>query len=154
MSERRIIEAQLAKKTVEIQSLEEKLKVARIYVKAFEDVLKEISKGAPSQYSEGDVTLRQGSVVAQARRVILSRGTPIHVDDLLVLLGKEVTRETKASLTGSLAAYVRKGDVFTRPAPSTFGLIELEHFEEKEITTGPPTGFGQTSNDEDDEIPF
>ncbi|WP_299860202.1 hypothetical protein [uncultured Roseobacter sp.] len=154
MSERAIIESQMEKKINEIQSLEEKLKAAKVYVKALEDVLKAIEKGG-GESSDGEVTLRKGSLVARARDVILERGAPIHIDDLLETLGREVNRETKASLTGSIAAYVRKEEIFTRPAPSTFGLIELDHNEVEDEEEAPPQGFGRMpSRDLDDEIPF
>ncbi len=155
MSERSIIEGQLSKKVAEIQALEEKLKTARVYVRALEDILKELNKSgnSSSASAESDVSLRRGSSVDQARAVILERGTPIYIDDLLEALGKEVTRETKASLTGSLAAYVRREEIFTRPAPSTFGLIELGHFEIAEDANEPPAQFG-SSEAADDEIPF
>lgn len=156
MSDRTIIEAQLAKKISEVEGLEEKLKTAKVYIKALEDVLKAIEKGGDSPAADGDVTLRKGSLVARARDVILERGTPIYIDDLLEALGREVSRESKASLTGSLAAYVRKEEIFTRPAPSTFGLIELEHFEVEEADSAPPPGFGSVTSgaDTDDEVPF
>jgi hypothetical protein len=155
MSERKIIEGQLSKKVAEIQALEEKLKSARVYARALEDILKELDKStsATPASAESDVSLRRGSSVDQARAVILERGTPIYIDDLLEALGKEVTRETKASLTGSLAAYVRREEIFTRPAPSTFGLIELRHFEIAEESNEPPAAFGSMQA-EDDEIPF
>ena len=157
MSERSVIEAQLAKKEAEVLLLEEKLKSARIYVKALQDVIKEIHRDTSSVESvevESEVALRKGSAVAKAREVIVSRGAPIYIDDLIKALGREITRETKASLTSSLAAYVRKGEIFTRPAPSTFGLIELNHYEIEETQDGPPPGFGKTSSNLDDEIPF
>ena len=77
-------------------------------------------------------------------------------------MGKKVTRDTKASLAGSLAAYVRKGEIFTRPAPNTYGLVELGHNEhEDELEEQPPTGFGSSNaglksnyDDIDDDIPF
>ncbi len=154
MSERKIIEGQLSKKITEIQALEEKVKSARVYVRALEDILKELDKSATATPGsvESDVSMRRGSSVDQARAVILERGAPIHIDDLLEALGREVTRETKASLTGSLAAYVRREEVFTRPAPSTFGLIELGHFEIADEPNEPPGAFG--GGQEDDEIPF
>ena len=159
MSERKIIEAQIAKKIHEVAILEEKLKAARVYVRALEDVVKMIDRETPRGTSaaqpDGDVNLRRGSLVAQARKVILARAAPIHVDELLGVLGRDVTRETKASLTSSLAAYVRKGEIFTRPAPSTFGLIELDHYSLEESKDEPPVGFGSVaSKTEDDEIPF
>lgn len=154
MTERKIIEAQLAKKESEILMLEEKLKSAKVYIRALQDVMREIDRGTSSEESDGDVVLRRGSLADGARDLILDRGSPMHIDDLLKALGKVVTRETKASLTGSLAAYVRKGEIFTRPAPSTFGLVELNHFESEEAASEPPVGFGAPAADIDDEIPF
>lgn len=154
MSERAIIEAQLVKKNNEIQGLEKRVEAAKVYAKALEDVLRAIGKGDPDTSIDG-VTLRSGSLVARARNVILERKTPIHIDELLEALGRDVNRETKASLTGSIAAYVRKEEIFTRPLPSTFGLIELDHFEvvdEQEV--GPPNDFGYGQASTDDEIPF
>jgi hypothetical protein len=149
-----MIEEKIRRKTGEMQALEEKLKAAKVYIQALKDVLKAFDK-VSSDESMPDATLRTGSSVAQARDVILTKRHPVHIDELLTELGKEVTRESKASLTGSLAAYVRKGEIFTRPAPSTFGLVELGHFETREEEEGPPKGFGSTvPSDLDEEIPF
>ena len=67
-----------------------------------------------------------GSAVAEARKSIRSEGRPLHIDELLRSMGKPVTRASRASLAGSIAAYVRRDEIFTRPAPNTFGLVELE----------------------------
>lgn len=156
MSERLVIEKQIEKKNAEIQGLEEKLRNAKIYVKALNDVIKVLNRGSGRESGDSDSSLRKGSLVAQARNVILNKGTPVHLDQLLNELGKDVTRETKASLAGSIAAYVRKGEIFTRPEPSTFGLVELGHFEVEDSPVQPPQGFGQSEqpSDMDDEIPF
>lgn len=150
MSERGVIKDRLRKKEQEIQSLEEKLRTAKTYVNALQDILKMLDKVEPEQPAEA--TLRPGSAVSQARDVIFRNGAPVHINDLLEALGKEATREVRVSLTSSLAAYVRRNEIFTRPAPNTFGLIELGHktVEEEEERT-PPQGFGR-SRDED--IPF
>ena len=153
MSDRSIVRDQISRKNVEIQALEKKIEGARVYVRALEDVLRIMERGV-SDEDGGDPGLRKGSLVAQARDLILERGQPIYIDDLLVALGKDVTRENKASLAGSLAAYVRKNELFSRPAPSTFGLIELGHREVQEESE-PPQDFGSPSaNAMDDEIPF
>jgi hypothetical protein len=141
MSERDKIAERLRKKEQEIQTLEEKLRAARVYVQALQDVLKMLNDGPEASSSE--VALKPGSAVAQAREIILQRGSPVHISDLLVALGRESNRDSRASLTSSLAAYVRRGDIFTRPAPNTFGLVELGHGAARsEATTEPPPDFG------------
>ena len=159
MSERSVIENKIKRKESEIQTLERKLKTARIYLQALRDIQGAIENDTADEGSSG-THLRKGSAVAQAREVILMLGTPLHIDDLIKNLGKEVTRESKASLAGSLAAYVRREEIFTRPAPNTFGLRELNHFELDQPPSEPPRSFGTASNpsaelpDFDKEIPF
>jgi hypothetical protein len=163
MSERQRIEERLRKKEQEIQSLEEKLKAARVYVQALHDVLKLLSAESEPA-TPGETVLRPGSSVAQARDVILERGEPVHINNILEAMGKKVTRDSRASLTSSLSAYVRRGEIFTRPAPNTFGLAELGHDTIEDATETPPEGFGRiadtapsrtTLKDElDDEVPF
>jgi hypothetical protein len=112
----------------------------------------------------GESAMRVGSAVNKARETILRRGKPVHINELLVAVGKEVTRESRASLTSSIAAYVRRGEIFTRPAPNTFGLVELGHAAPAggAPQPQPPQGFGKVvqspdpkiSHDMDDDIPF
>lgn len=157
MSERKLIEERLRKKEQEVRSYEEKIREAKIYVQALRDILKMMDRAVEVEISP-DATLKPGSMIAQAREAIMQRGTPIHVDDLLEALGKEVNRENKASLAGSIAAYVRREEIFTRPAPSTFGLVELGHETVGDEGDEPPASFGKMppvpSEDLDDENPF
>lgn len=153
MSERKRIEERLRKKEQEIKAFEEKIKDTKVYCQALRDILRMMEKAEEAEASP-ETTLRPGSMVAQARTILLEHGAPVHVDDLLDALGKGVTRETKASLTGSLAAYVRRHEIFTRPAPSTFGLIELGHVTTEEDKLEPPPGFGKVATLPDDDIPF
>jgi hypothetical protein len=160
MEERKIIFEKLKKKEQEIQSLEDKLRSARIYVQALQDVLKLVDSDSTPEPNES--ALKAGSAVNKARETILRRGKPVHINDLLGAVGKEVTRETRASLTSSIAAYVRRGEIFTRPAPNTFGLVELGHTVPANPAPQPqpPQGFGKLvqtppiSHDMDDDIPF
>ena len=154
MSERTIILDKIQKKEQEIQTLEEKLRGAKIYVQALQDVLSALSREGDD--SQVDAILRSGSSVAAAREAILRSGKPVNISELLAALGRGVTKEGRASLASSLAAYVRKGEIFTRPAPNTFGLIELGHTQEP-LNTEPPAEFGKKSpadEDLDTEIPF
>ncbi len=138
MEQRRKIGEKLRKKEMEVAALEERLRTARIYVQALHDVLALLDRGDEASAAPA---LKAGSVVAQARDVILARGDPVHVTAILEAIGKDVNRETRASLTSSLAAYVRRGEIFTRPAPNTFGLRELGHVSEDE-QDAPPAGLG------------
>jgi hypothetical protein len=143
MSEHDIIQDKIKKKEQEIQSLEDKLRTAKVYLNALHDISKAISK--ESHTNTETAVLREGSAVTQARDFILRKGQPVHINDLLEGLGREMTRESRASLTSSIAAYVRRGEVFTRSAPNTFGLIELGHTNstDSEGQSEPPDGFGQ-----------
>jgi hypothetical protein len=49
----------------------------------------------------------------------------MHVNDLLKAMGKPTDKKNKLSLSGSLSTYVRAGQIFYRPAPNTFGIIEM-----------------------------
>jgi hypothetical protein len=143
MSERDIIQDKIKKKEQEIQLLEEKLRSAKIYLNALLDISKALSRELHT--NADSAVLREGSAVTKAREFILRRGLPVHINDLLQGLGREMTRESRASLTSSIAAYVRRGEVFTRSAPNTFGLIELGHTTstDSDSPSEPPDGFGQ-----------
>lgn len=158
MSEQKRIEDRLRKKMGEVANLEEKLRTAKIYVAALQDVLKMFQ--GEEEPADAPGKLRAGSGVAQAREIILVRGEPTHLDELLVAMGKPLTQSAKSSLAGSLAAYVRQNEIFTRTAPNTFGLIELEHesVEEEAEADEPPAGFGRepvgSVSFDDDDTPY
>lgn len=157
MNERARIEQLLRKKQTEVVTLEEKLKAAKAYINALRDVLK-VTAG---EASDSEPKLKDGSSVAMAREAILTRGEPVRLDDLLLSIGKEPTQANRSSLAGSLAAYVRRNEIFTRPAPNTFGLVELGHDQSEEVVEDnePPAGFGRApvasfDEDLDSDVPF
>ncbi len=150
MNERRKIEDKLKRKEQEILALEDQIKEARVYIQALQDVLKLLPRDAESE-GNADTILRSGSLVAQARNIIKARGTAVHVDEILRILGKEVNRDNKAALSGSLAAYVRRGEIFTRPAPNTYGLTQPEAAgPAAPRPPQPPPNFGEVPADQND----
>lgn len=154
MTERKKIEDRLKKKEQEAAALEDRLKAGRVYIQALRDILKMLGEDDDNG-EDNDSVLRTGSAVDQARRAILERKFPVHIDEILEALGRDVTREAKASLTSSLAAYVRRGEIFTRPAPNTFGLYELGHDALEAVVQEPPINFGEkVITSIDDDIPF
>lgn len=143
MNERRKIEDRLRKKEQELQAFDEQMKATKVYIQALQDVLKILPKEVDLGLSAQSI-LRNGSAVAQARDIIIAKETPVHISDILLEMEKEPTRENRANLVSSLAAYVRKGEIFARTAPNTFGLIELGHHTLVDSDDEPPADFGRT----------
>jgi hypothetical protein len=154
MNQQKKITARIRRKEAEIQDLEMQIREARAYVQAMQDVLKMLPRTESA--SGGAEILRAGSAASRAREIILAAGRPVHVSDLLREMGKEMTHETRASLSGTLAAYVRKGEIFTRPGPNLFGLVELEDQLSPSAETGePPDSFGTFEDEpEENNVPF
>jgi seryl-tRNA synthetase len=127
MTSRKRIEDKILKKEQEIQELEMKIREAKAYVQALHDIAKMLPKeqGEAVEDEESETSIREGSYVDDARKAISEAGKPLHVVDILKSTGKEDNRKNRIGMSGSLAAYVRRGEIFTRPRPNTFGLISM-----------------------------
>jgi HB1, ASXL, restriction endonuclease HTH domain len=93
---------------------------AKAYVQALQDSMRFL----PKDNGQEGTSLRPGTALAQAREVLQKAGKPMHISEILKALNKPVDKKQRLSLSGSLSTYVRNGQIFTRPAPNTFGLIE------------------------------
>ncbi len=71
-------------------------------------------------------TFRQNSDGFLVHQILVEAGKPLYIDEILNELERGANPDSRASLAGQLGGYVRKGQVFTRPAPNTFGLREWE----------------------------
>ena len=162
MTARAELEKRIEKRREEIAALHTKIRESQVYIAALEEALRVLSREGVNDGNAGNV-LRQGSNTALARQAILSVGRPMHLEELLKALKKESTRPNRTGLSGALAAYVRKGEIFTRPAPNTFGLIELTgavltlpgpveapKADSREDDPGDFVGFAEENND----VPF
>ncbi len=69
--------------------------------------------------------LRNGSDMFKVRAILKAIGKPLHIDKIIERLGESPSKTKKQSLVGQLGAYVRREEIFTRPAPNTFGLYEF-----------------------------
>jgi hypothetical protein len=114
----------IEKKQEEIFSLESQLREAKSYLQALEDTVKMMPREGLNE-GQADTLLRPGSTIARARDAIIAAGRPLHIQEILSAVGRPSTKEARAALSGSLASYVRRNEIFSRPAPNTFGLIEL-----------------------------
>lgn len=169
MDVREEIEKRIEKKAQEIREYELKIAEANSYVQALSDTLRLLPKN-PATPPNPDMALRPGTVMAKTREAIKRAGKPLHIAEILEALGRPVNRENRGSIGGSLSAYVRKGEVFTKIAPNTFGLVELGHktqwstaILDDSPTDEPPESFGGDSETagtsangkvDDDEMPF
>jgi hypothetical protein len=129
----------LDRKEQEIRNLELELEKARTYAEALRDSMKLLPRDIPA----GETNLRPDTTLAKTRDVLRKEGKPMHITDILKALGSPTDSKHKLSLGGSLANYVRKGQIFMRPAPNTFGLLETNGKPES-VATGEdlPEDFG------------
>jgi hypothetical protein len=121
----------------EVREREIRLREALAYVAGLEDMLKLLPKETATQAA---MALRPDSALAKTREIILKAGKPLHISEILKALGKPVNHDTRASLSGSISAYVRNDQIFTRPAPNTFGLVEFEQESKPEDELPPDFG--------------
>jgi hypothetical protein len=138
MNLRRKLTREIEKQEQKILQMQADLAAAQAYLRAQQDFLKML----PRDDGVGDaaVTLRANSDLARARDAIRKSGKPLHITDILQKLNKSVTHEARSSLAGSIGWYVRRNEIFTRPAPNTFGLKEFNKSVEEEEE--PPDNFG------------
>jgi hypothetical protein len=125
-----------------LQELAEKEAAFRIehastlaYIQALQDTQKSLPRETPEAAAQA---LRPGSAMAQAHAALKRAGRPLHISELLVAMGRENTKELRSVVGGSLANYVRRGEIFIRTAPNTFGLVGMT----SPAMAEPPAGFG------------
>ncbi len=128
----------LDRKHQEIRNLELQLEKAKTYVEALQDSMRLLPKDGTS----GEATLRPDTTLAKTRDLLRKAGTPMHISEILKALGAGTDSKQILSLGGSLAGYVRKGKIFTRPAPNTFGLIEMNGKSDLKVEEDIPDDFG------------
>ena len=125
----------IERKRQEITDLESQHKQATSYMQALEDTLKLFPRDGASIGAQSHF-MRQNSNVSKARDALKRARKPLHVNDILAAIGRPQDRSSRAGLNSSLSLYVRKGEIFTRPAPNTYGLAEFDE-------PTPPAGFGR-----------
>lgn len=132
MGIREEFQKRIDRKQQEIRDLETKIREANAYLQALLDSMKWLPR---EENSNGNQLLRPGTTLAKAQEAIQKSGRPMHVADILKAIGKPTDKKNRVSLGGSLSGYVRRKEIFTRPAPNTFGLIEMETSENAVKTT-------------------
>lgn len=108
------------RKQQEIKNLELELEKAKTYVQALQDSMRFL----PRDNGQETTVLRPGSILARTQEILKTAGKPLHITEILKALNKPLDKKHRLSLSGSLSSYVRSSEIFSRPAPNTFGLIE------------------------------
>lgn len=134
---KRKLTREIEKQEQKILALRTELAGEEAYLRAQQDMLKLLPRNGAGH--DALPVLRANSDLARARDAIRASGKPMHITEILQKLGKELTRDSRSSLSGSIGWYVRRNEIFTRPLPNTFGLTEFEKGEPEEE---PPEGFG------------
>lgn len=117
-------EQEIASLKLQKQEIENKIEKAISYLNGMEDAYKELTK------KPVEITLREGTDIFKVRDLLLKVGHPLHIKDILKGMGKEVTSNTRVSLSGSINSYAKKSQIFIKTNPNTFGLIELQNKKE------------------------
>ena len=138
MSSRKAVEKMVENAEAEIAGFRKKIELKEAYIQGLKDTMRHLPKSA--EKTNGKASLRPDSDIAKAREIILKEGKPMHIAEIIKRLGKELTKQNRASLSSYIGSFVRRGEYFTRPAPNTFGVVEFEGGRE---TAEPPPEFGR-----------
>ena len=111
------LRALAAEKKAELVRLEAELEAGRAYLRCIED---RITAG---EAQGSDEPVSEDPVVA-IRRLIRDAGEPLYIDDILRGLDRPLNRASREEIRQLLLSWVRRGEIFTRPRPAIFGLVE------------------------------
>jgi hypothetical protein len=146
MGLREKFQKRIDEKLQEIASLHDRIRDLEVYVRAVEDTMRLLPRENQENRS-GD--LRSGTNIHKAYEALRERGVPMHISDIVKAIGKPDEHDNRVALGGSISAYVRKGQLFTRPAPNTFGLLD---FPQKPAAGMPPPDFGIEGSEAETEV--
>ena len=113
------LRALAADKRAELARLEAEIDAAHAYLRSTEERI------AAGEARAGDEPDTDDPVVA-IRRLIREAGRPLYIDDILRGLDLPLNRASREEIRQLVLSWVRRGEIFTRPRPSIFGLVELE----------------------------
>lgn len=141
MSTRKKFEEKIIKKQQEnlhlqskVDSILSEISENNIHIQVWTEALKILPKdeATPSPIRQRRIDLRPGSDMDKARQALLAAKKPLHINDLVLAMGRDDTKETRISIASSIQAYVRRDVVFKKTAPNTFGLIESSNTTQEE----------------------
>ena len=138
----------LKRKESELREFEGKARDLRNYIQGLRDTLNMLPKD-DSKMDSDSVILRRNGGPALAQEYLRRAGSPQHISDILVNIGKEVNRKNRTALAGALGSYARKDIIFKAEGSNVFGLIGMRM--EQTGSLEPPRNFG-LMNDPDERM--
>lgn len=119
------LEIRIARERRRVAELRNELIRRESFIQGLEAALSLLAADRPSGgYQDTGESLRSGSDVSKAQQLLCTAKRPLHISEILTGIGKEDTKQKRASLGSSLARYARKGEVFQRgPRPNEFAVI-------------------------------
>jgi len=140
MGLREAFQKRIDRKQEEIRNWEMQIREANAYIPALQDAIRIVPRDNPGTPNEHAQKLpRPGTALRSVYEALKKSGKPLHITEILKAIGKPVDKSHRVALSGSLATYVRDRNVFSRPEPNTFGLLELA---DKSSPQEPPEDFG------------
>jgi len=153
MGLREEFQKRIDRKQEEIRNFELQIREASAYIAALQEAIRMLPRDSTaSQNGQTKKLPRPGTALRSVYDTLKKTGKPMHITEILRAIGKPVDKSNRVALAGSLAAYVRDQNTFTRPEPNTFGLIEMAPPVKttNATNTEPPDDFGLLPKDEID----
>ncbi|MEN8615456.1 hypothetical protein ABFB09_09355 [Dehalogenimonas sp. THU2] len=130
------IEKRIEKEKQKIVDLRQQVERSEAFIQGLQEALQMLPKEKVEPQTKSSGYLRPGSDMQKIQELLKRTGHPLPIDEIIGKIGKQVSNATRASIASSLSRYVRKNEIFSRPGPNTFGLIEFASNEIPEMFGG------------------
>jgi hypothetical protein len=126
------LEKRIALEQGKVGELRNEIERREAFIQGLQEALKMLPKETPTGRRRAAGPLRSRGDVQKARQLLSTETRALHISDILRGIGKENTKQNRASLASSLARYARRNEIFRREGPNEFSLIIKESA--KEVT--------------------
>lgn len=117
--------AELDEIYAQIAELEGRAREAQSYLQALQDSIRLLLKNEGNGSSK-EARIKPGSNPDKVYALLKKAGHPLHIKTIVEGIGLQYSKMTRSTINSALIPYLKKGQVFTRPEPGTYGLVEWE----------------------------
>ncbi len=144
MSARSDIERRIEKEKQKLLELRAQIDKSEHFVLGLQEALKFVPQD--SHGPQQRAVLQPGSAVKKAEELLRQTGKPMHMTDIVKGIGNPV--DSQPSLVSSISRYVKKGVIFKRLGPNTYGLLEWDARAGQKIPIDLPPTFGRETTEQ------